>query len=117
MITKIVEQLKTGSIKNVYAFGQITTTPEAPYIIVKPEAVQDLRNFRIFVHYPPAYNLDIEDYVFNELSDLLKNFQATDRYGNTVTVKDNESYTDLVTDNDDKTISMERTFYVPFRLH
>lgn len=117
MITKIVEQLKTGSIKNVFPFGYLTDMPEPPYIIVKPEAVQDLRNFRIFVHYPPGHITDIEDYIFNELSDLLKNFQAVDRHGNTVKVFDNESYTDLVTDNDDNTISMERTFYIPFRLY
>ena len=36
MITKIIEQLKTGQIKNVVPFG-VEQLPAPPYIVVKTE--------------------------------------------------------------------------------
>jgi hypothetical protein len=115
MIDKVVAQLKTGTIKNVIPFG--FQTPNAPYVCVKPESVPMGRAFRCIVHVKPDYVLDMENYLFNELSTLLKDWRTTDRHGNTVTVKDGDEYTDIVAVNDDSTISMERVFYVPAKLH
>ena len=116
MTTRIVERLKTGSVKNVVQFG-IATMPAAPYVVVKPEASGNGRNFLVIAHFKAGQNILLENYIFNEVSTLLKNFVTTDRHGNNVRIKDAEKYTDIVVENDDSTISMERVFYVPSRLH
>jgi hypothetical protein len=116
MTTRIVERLKTGSVKNVVPFG-IATMPAAPYVVVKPESVVGERSFLIIAHFKAGQNILLEDYIFNEVSELLKNFVTTDRHGNNVRIKDADKYTDIVVENDDSTISMERIFYVPSRLH
>ena len=116
MITRFVERLKTGTVKNVVPFG-VSTMPSPPYVVVKPESAQNGRNFRIIPHFGVGQNILLENYVFNELSTLLKNFVTTDRNGNNVKIKDAEEYTDIVCENDDSTISMERVFYIPSRLH
>ena len=116
MTTRIVERLKTGSVKNVVPFG-IATMPAAPYVVVKPESGVGERSFLIIAHFKAGQNILLEDYIFNEVSELLKNFVTTDRHGNNVRIKDADKYTDIVVENDDSTISMERIFYVPSRLH
>jgi len=118
MISKIVAKLKTGSIKKVFPFGMLDNYPDPPYVVVRPEAVPNVgRRYRIIAHFLPCHIIDLEDYTFNEVSVLLEDFEATDRHGNNVKLLDEESYTDIIADNDDKTISMERSYYTPFRLH
>jgi hypothetical protein len=118
MITKIVAQLKTGSVKNVYPFGMMEEYPISPYVVVKPESAPGgIRNYRIIAHFPPDYITDLEDYAFNEISVLLEDFEATDRHGNTVRLFDAEQFTDILSVSDDKTISMERVYFTPSRLH
>ena len=115
MLPKIVAQLKTGSIKAVVVFGSASTAK--PYVVVKPEARDGMRVIRVIVHYAPGNQSALENYVFNECSNLLKNFTETDRHGNRFIVRDLSEWTDVVTTNDDATISMERLFYVPQRAH
>ena len=117
MITKIVERLKTGTIKKVVPFG-VEHLPAPPYIVVKPErdSVGRGRLYRIIVHYLPGQNTFLEDYVINDLSDLLDNFSAESRHGNYNTLLTENDYTDIVISNDDGTISMERTFLLPTRI-
>jgi hypothetical protein len=118
MTDKIVDKLRTGAITNVYRFGQVTN-PVPPYIIVKPEAdaLNRGRLMRVFVHMKPGQDIQLEDYVFNSLSVLLPDgYQVTSRNGNVVELLQEQDWTDIVTDNDDGTISMERRFIMPFKL-
>lgn len=116
MLTKIMERLRTGSIGNVFRFGDVDTPTGSPYVIVKPETNPIGRTFRIIAHFDKGFGRDLDLYIFNELPDLLSNYSYTDEYGNYVTVKDAKEYTDIITDNDDSTISMERLFYIPLIL-
>lgn len=115
MIPAIKTRLKTGSIKNVVVHGT-KDIPSLPYIDIKPEIHPVGRGIRCIVHFPPDYQLDLEDYVFNEISELMRNFKGTDRHGNKFVVKDDEEYSDIAVRNDDDSLSMERVFYVPQRL-
>lgn len=115
MLPKIVARLKTGTIKNVVPFGSKLLS--APYVVVKPEIGIGGRIFRIICHRIPGEQMQIEDYIFDELSDLLTNFKSKDRYENTFKILATEDWSDITTENDDGTISMERLFFVPQRLH
>lgn len=114
MLTKIKERLQTGSISNVVMFGE--TLPSSPYVCIKPESSPIGRQFRIIAHYDLGNNAALDQYIFNELPDLLADYSYTDAYGNYVTVKDSKEYTDIIADNDDTTIAMERIFYIPLIL-
>ena len=115
MTIAIIKRLKTGKIKNVVEYGSEPTS--APYVVVKLESGQAGRMVRVIPHYPQGYGRDLEKYIFNDLSLLLKNWKGTDSYGNTFKMKETDEYTDIVATNDDDTISMERVFLVPLRLH
>ncbi len=115
MTEAIVKRIKTGKIKAVVPFGSTPTS--SPYVVVKTEAGNGVRNIRVIAHYDQGYRKDLELYIFNDLSNLLRNWKGTDSYGNTFIVKDAGEYTDVIVTNDDSTISMERVFYVPSRLH
>jgi len=114
VITKIVEQLKTGTIKNVVPYG-VEQLPAPPYVVVRPE--RDMlgrgRAYRIIVHMQPGQQIFLEDYVFNDLFDLLDNFTATSRNNNYNRLLTENDYTDIIISNDDGTISMERVFLLP----
>jgi hypothetical protein len=114
MITRIVAKLKTGTIKNVVPFGS-ANTPAPPYIVVRPEAdgLGRGRIYRIFVHMKPGQQTFLEDYLFNNIPTLLSNFSTDDRHGNHNKVLPEYEYTDITTNNDDGTISMEMRFLVP----
>lgn len=114
MITKIVARLKTGTIKNVVPFGG-ANTPAPPYIVVRPEAdgLGRGRIFRIFIHMQPGQQTFLEDYAFKTVPDLLSNYATEDRHGNHNKVLQEYEYTDIITNNDDGTISMEMHFLVP----
>lgn len=115
MTSAIVARLKTGTIKNVVPFGSKPTA--VPYIVVKCESGTGVRTVRVTVHHNQGYQKDVEKYVFNNLSALLRNWTGTDSSGNSFRLKDADEYTDIIAINDDSTISMERVFYAPFRLH
>ncbi len=118
MFTVIVARLKTGSIPDVVAFGT-STPPAPPYVIVKSEkdALGRGRAFRIIPHAEPDQQTFLSDYLFEELSDLLDGYQAETRLGNTNQVYSEGDYSDIIGNNDDGTISMERVFLVPSRIH
>ena len=115
MVKAIIDRLKTGSIKNVIPFGE-SNLPPAPYIVVKQTSSSIARgiNYKIFVHYPPGYEKFLTDYVMNELVNLLDGYGATTDNGN---YKELEIIIEDVgfinTHNDDKTISMYRSFLAP----
>ena len=117
MFTKIVARLKTGSIPNVVPFGT-ATLPAPPYVVVKPErdALGRGRMFRVIPHAGPDHQEFLSDYIFNELTALLDGYTAESRLGNFNKVVSEQNWTDLIGNNDDGTISMERMFLVPSRL-
>lgn len=114
MITKIVEQLKTGTIKNVIAFGELKL-PTAPYIVVKYE--QDIAGrgwvYRVIAHFKPGQQTFLEDYVVNNIMILLDKFGATTRHGNYQKLYATNELSGIIADNDDNTIAMERVFLAP----
>jgi hypothetical protein len=114
----IIEALKTGSLKRVILFGNSDKMPAAPYVVVKPEpGVSNGRvNFRIIVHVKQGYQDKLNDYIFQELSGILSNKQITDEKGNKFTVISTNEWTGPIGMNDDHTISMERIFFIPYRL-
>jgi len=116
MIDEIITRLQTGSVGNVVRFGT-RDLPSPPYICVKTEKHPVGRGIRIIGHAAVDQQSMLEDYIFNESSVLLKDYKFTDALGNYCVVRDADDYTDVVADNDDDTISMERLFYVPNRLH
>jgi hypothetical protein len=115
MLAKIVAALKNGSIKNVVPFGY--PLPSSPYVVVKLEYNPIGRMIRVIAHMSQGDQLELEDYIFKESSDLLSGFESTDRYGNTFHIYDYGEWSEVVANNDDSTISMERIFYVPFHAH
>lgn len=114
MLAKIVERLKTGAIKNVVPYGT-ASLPAPPYIVVRPEedALGRGRLMRVFIHMIPGQQIFLEDYAFNTVPTLLDDYDADDRHGNYNEVLATPEYGDIVTNNDDGTISMERRFLVP----
>ena len=118
MFTVIVARLKTGSIPDVVAFGT-STLPAPPYVVVKPErdALGRGRAFRIVPHAEPDQQVFLEDYLREELSTLLDGYTAESRLGNRNQVYSENDWSDIIGNNDDGTISMERVFLVPSRIH
>ena len=116
MLDVIITQIKTGTIKNVVPFGY--SRPPIPYVVVKPEEdpLRRGRMFRVFVHVGNTGQNQLEDYVFNELSTLIGDRVFTTRNGNQVKLYAQESFQDIITNNDDGSISMGRDFLAPFRL-
>lgn len=113
MLTAIVAKLKTGQITNVVPYG-VKTLPAPPYIVVKTEtAPGNQRRFRVIVHMQPGQQTFLEDYVFNAVSVLLKSYEDDGRHGNHFQLDEGLEYNDIVANNDDGTISMERVYYAP----
>jgi hypothetical protein len=112
MITKIIERLKTSAIKNVVPYGS-NSRPAPPYIVVRPEYNNSGRLFRIFVHMMPGQQIFLEDYAFGTIPALLDNYAADDRHGNYNHLLPQPDFTDIIANNDDGTISMERRYLVP----
>jgi hypothetical protein len=109
--TVVYEAVKAGSVKNVVFFsGSFNFPPEPPYVVIKQEAGDGRVNFRIFAHFSPGQQDELDHYVRYELSELMaapktllgnKRFKSTGAWENTQA------------NNDDGTISCARTFYVP----
>lgn len=109
--TAVCNALKAGSIKNVVLFSDsFKLRPPPPYVVVKPEAGDGTLNFRVFAHFSPGRQDELDYYIRYELSRLMgepktltgkKRFKSTGAWENTQA------------NNDDGTISCARTFYVP----
>ena len=114
MITKIITQLKTGTIKTVVPYGYGATPTTIPYVVVKRESVMNMQwRWRIIAHMKPGQNITLDDYVFKEVPTLLNNLAITTRLTNTDKLGRSDEYSDVVGQSDDGTISMERIFYSP----
>jgi hypothetical protein len=116
MIAAIVTRLNTvfPSVKAV-KFGD-PELPTPPYAVVKKERDIAGRGFayRIIGHFQPGQQIFLDDYMINTVSDALRGWEGTDRHGNTHTLyEDNDDFNDLLIDNKDGTISMEKVFYSP----
>ena len=115
MIPAIIARLKTGKIKNVYPFGTLDKPPR-PYIIVKQEVAMDGNgyNIRVIVHMEPDQQLDLEDFVRNDLSILLSEWGGVSHNGAYNQLdKGISEFPFLISQNDDGTIAMERVFLLP----
>ena len=112
MLDRIVAQLRKGSIKNVVKFG-VKAMPSAPYAVVRPETLPYGRGIRIIAHDLKGTNTNLENYILDEVLDLLDGFTDKDRFGNRFTIKDTGEVAEVAAVSDDSTISMERLFYAP----
>lgn len=141
MLHAIIDQLKTGSITNVFTRGNYQTYPSGPdtenevltpYILVYDDYTvssyftteNTVFGFMIEVHFPAGYIDELRDYVNYELPQLLDRKVLTDSDGNyfqifktmymTIVSEPNDD-SSITGGNDDKTISRSRRFIVPAR--
>jgi hypothetical protein len=119
-VTKaVIGRLKTGSIKNVIPFGNSGAVPPLPYVCVKPEpgAMRDRLNFRIIVHRKQGEQALLEHYIYEELSGLftVRVWLEKTGGGRFRVMNGGDWYGPYVEDSD-KSLVMERIFYVPKRL-
>jgi hypothetical protein len=113
MITAIVARLKTGRITNVVQYG-VREMPGAPYVVVRMISEPGVgRQVVIFPHMLANQNIFLEDYTINDLSLLLSDFRGVSRHGNRFKLTAMQDWQEIVTNNDDGTISMERRFLAP----
>lgn len=116
MLSAIVYQLKTGSIKRVFPKGSVSVNPESPYIVVWqdpliPQPGYDNRgknSYKIAVHYQKGFVNQLDDYVFNEIQILLHKKRLLTRDNRYVTIYLTGYVSTLIEGNDDGTISKER---------
>lgn len=114
MESKIVEQLKTGKVKNVVPFGQVSVPPAPPYIVVKEEVDPFGRGdiYRIIVHVPIGANKFLKEYMA-EVQQLLDGFGAETPWGNYLVLYPEGPISGIITGNDDNTIAKERMYLCP----
>jgi hypothetical protein len=113
MLSKIENQLKTGSVKNVTYFGSGLQF-QPPYVVIKQENDSVGRGtlFRIIAHFQALQINWLDDYLEVEVMNLLNNWK-------TITSKGNynqlivDGYVDIVVTSDDLTISKEMVFLMP----
>jgi hypothetical protein len=118
LITAIIDRLKTGTIKNVYPRGSIVQNPSAPYVVVwGPELIpqpgyddRGKNEYFISVHFQRGFINDLDDYIYNEIINLLNNYRIISRDGRKATLKISGAPSTLIEGNDDVTISKERVF-------
>jgi len=112
MLAKVVEKIKTSSVKNVVPYGMALPSP--PYDVVKGEKVTGIgRRFRVIAHRKAGEVLALEAHV-RELIALLNGFTATTARGTHNSIAYND-YSDIAPASDDGTISMEASFLMPTR--
>jgi len=113
MIFKVIDKLKTGQITNVFLLGH-NQNPVAPYIVVKEEPFPGRgTQLRVFVHMLPGQQKFLRTYVRKTLLTLIEDYQATSADGNENICLSENSISNIITDNSDKTISMWRLFLIP----
>ncbi len=113
MMRGIVERLQQGRIQAVVPYGS-NGRPNPPYIVTKIEGAE----LRVWVHYPPDYQTDLEQYWIFDLPELLNGYEYETPDGQTVKIYPDinpfvrPGYSTIVK-NDDGTISKERRFDLP----
>jgi len=117
LVNKIIEILKTGSIKNIVLFGDGMKIPPTPYVVIKPEtgSIPGTRQFRFFVHMEQGRQEELDNYLFTELAELLLKEKIKDDE-NKLHILYSGEWFDVRADEQEKTICMERIFYFPFNL-
>jgi hypothetical protein len=107
----VYEAVKAGSVKQVVFFsGSLNFRPPPPYAVIKPEAGDGRVNFRIFAHFSPGQQDELDRYIRYELSELMaapKTLTGNKRFKSTGTWENTQI------NEDDATIFSARTFYVP----
>jgi hypothetical protein len=125
MITKIVERINAYSAsvsKPVTAveFGG-DTLPAPPYVVVKQErdAGGAGTAFRIITHFKPGQQAALRSFNRQTIGEALDDFSATNAAGNFNELsQDWDSFPGpIFVGNDDKTISLERLYYMGDRLY
>ncbi len=117
MIPAVIVQLQTGRIKNVVPFGS-SVRMDTPYVVVRA-VTHPLagRGVAVFTHMAPGQQVFLEAYARNDLSILLDGFRGVSLNGNRFILSvDDDFYAEIVTSNDDGTISLEKRFIVPARI-
>lgn len=111
MLTKIIELLKTGSVKNGTYFGSGEQF-EPPYFIVKKE--EDFRGtiYRVIGHFQQGQKIFLEDYIEGEVVNVLDGWMTTDRKGNYCRLS-LENIILNIPPSDDLTICEEAVFLSP----
>lgn len=119
MIKAVIGRLKTGSVKNVILFGDSDKMPPPPYVCVKtePGAMNDRLNFRILLRRKQGEQTLLDKYIFEELGELFNGHVWLEKSdGGKFRMMNNNDWYGPYASEDDKTIAMERIFYVPKRL-
>lgn len=114
IVASVVAHLKLGAVANVVQYGA-KDLPDPPYVVVRPEnsVIRPGRSLVVIAHFEPGQQSMLEDYVFNKLSDYLTDFEGVTAEGIRFHVYATQEWTDIITGNDDGTISMERVFLLP----
>ena len=113
MIYKVIEQIKTGSIKNVVLYGA-KALPSPPFVVVKEEPIGGRgTHLRVFTHMLPGQQKFLRTYNRKELLNLLEDFEATSDDGNHNIVLTEESIGPIILDEESGTISTWRLFLIP----
>ena len=113
MLSKIEQELKTGSVKNVTYFGSGLQF-QPPYVVIKQENDPVGRGtiFRIIAHFLSLQIDWLDDYLEVEVLNLLNGFKTITSKGNYNQLIADE-YVDIVVTSDDLTISKEMVFLMP----
>jgi len=116
MIYSLIEHFKTGRISNVVEYGYDQRL-EPPYIVIRGEADGLGRGqiLRIIVHMLPRQNKFLREFISKDITLLMRTFIPISSSGNRNIIFTEQDYIDIVVDNDDGTISMERRFLMPSR--
>lgn len=115
MLTDVVAELKSGTIKAVVPFGNDGTPSDPMYLVVKQERDTLGRGwaYRVIGHARPGQQKFLHQYMVKDVSDLLKDKVILCAEGNRMKLEDTGEITGFITGNDDGTISMERVFLEP----
>jgi hypothetical protein len=118
LITAIIDKLKTGTIQNVYPRGSIAVNPQPPYVVVwGPELIpqpgyesRGKNQYFISVHFSRGCINELDDYIYNEIVDLLNEQVLVMRDLRKAKLQISGAPSNLIEGNDDNTISKERVF-------
>jgi hypothetical protein len=118
VVTAIINQLKTGSIKTVKQRGSTKVNLQPPYVIVwGPELIQKpgyenrgKNQYFIAAHFKRGFGNQLDDYIIDEVVTLLNKQILTTRDLRDVRLKVSGGPSNMIEGHDDKTISKERIF-------
>ena len=110
----LIARVRTGTVKNVVEFGS-DVQPGTPYVVLKFEKdpAGRGRTLRVIPHFEPDNQKWLEAYLFDELSDLLVDYDGETEDGVSFRVLGTQEWTEIFDGNSDGTISMERVFLLP----